>query len=411
MSENKSRPSLYVDHLHLKGFKSIEDLEVKINPGLNILIGKNGAGKSNFLEFLETVLASLRIMKDHLPFKSAVLKLNDGNDNNFEIDIAKPSKRPIHDDNELWDYYESYHQRLIINNQLVFDNSNEETINHPFVFNKKTIKIGRSLHNAFPKMGYYFRISPSYIRFDLPKKLSGIETPTVIQIPLADDDSFWNFEPLLPNFLWEVFLDTEDSILTHFDEVNVTLSAWDNIDAPLLLDKLILPEYIIDNLIRFTPIKGLKFNENITLFKDDKFINIENIKLEFLINERWTPWSQLSDGTKRLFFIITEITSYEKGLVLIEEPELGIHPHQFDLLMQFIKEQSLQKQIILSTHSPKALDHLEEDELDKILIAVYDREKGTQLHHLNPEQIHKAKTYMNEVGYLSDYWLLSDLEE
>ena len=66
---------------------------------------------------------------------------------------------------------------------------------------------------------------------------------------------------------------------------------------------------------------------------------IENIQLDFKIDGRWLPWSQLSDGTKRLFYIIAEVSNNE-ALILIEEPELGIHPHQFNLLMDFLKEQA-----------------------------------------------------------------------
>ena len=47
-------------HLHqikLKGFKSIKDLDLKMNP-INILIGANGAGKSNFIS-LFTFLRNL----------------------------------------------------------------------------------------------------------------------------------------------------------------------------------------------------------------------------------------------------------------------------------------------------------------------------------------------------------------
>ena len=122
------------------------------------------------------------------------------------------------------------------------------------------------------------------------------------------------------------------------------------------------------------------------------------------------PWSQLSDGTKRLFYLITEITNWTGGLILVEEPELGIHPRQFHLLMQFLKEEAEEKQIIMSTHSPQALNFLEESELLHILITYYDQKKGTLIKHLSTSQISKAKKYMKEVGFLSDYWMLSDLE-
>ncbi|HRG89368.1 MAG TPA: AAA family ATPase, partial [Chitinophagales bacterium] len=104
-------------------------------------------------------------------------------------------------------------------------------------------------------------------------------------------------------------------------------------------------------------------------------------------------------------------SSERDELILVEEPELGIHPHQFHLVMQFLKEQAETKQIIISTHSPQALNYLNEDELSNILITKYDAKKGTQVKHLTKPQINKAKKYMKEVGFLSDYWMMSDLEE
>ena len=79
-------------------------------------------------------------------------------------------------------------------------------------------------------------------------------------------------------------------------------------------------------------------------------------------------------------------------------------------LLQFIREQSREKQIILTTHSPQVLDILEPDELDRIIICSYDKEKGTQLNHLTQKQMDKAAKYMKEEAFLSDYWRFSDLE-
>lgn len=46
----------YITSVHLKGYKSIRDVSVTLNKGLNILIGANGSGKTNFLEFLDAAI-------------------------------------------------------------------------------------------------------------------------------------------------------------------------------------------------------------------------------------------------------------------------------------------------------------------------------------------------------------------
>ncbi len=121
------------------------------------------------------------------------------------------------------------------------------------------------------------------------------------------------------------------------------------------------------------------------------------------------PWSYLSDGTKRLFYIITETLSIESGALIIEEPELGIHPRQLYSLMNFFKDQSVEKQIYISTHSPVVLDVLSPKELNCIIITKFGK-KGSEFRKLSKKEKDKAIEYMNSVGELSYYWLHSDLE-
>jgi energy-coupling factor transporter ATP-binding protein EcfA2 len=160
---------------------------------------------------------------------------------------------------------------------------------------------------------------------------------------------------------------------------------------------------------------------------NDEKVKVVGVSLEFRIDDDWLQFEDLSDGLARLVYIILEmsigghfdfnataVARYNDddvdNLILLEEPELGIHPHQLHQLMLFIKEQSEQQQVILTTHSPQVLDILDPDELDRIHIAKYDREKGTTLHRLNKKQVAKAKKYMEE-DFLSDYWRFSDLED
>ena len=41
-----------MDYIEIKGYKSIKDARIELRP-INILIGANGSGKSNFLSFIE----------------------------------------------------------------------------------------------------------------------------------------------------------------------------------------------------------------------------------------------------------------------------------------------------------------------------------------------------------------------
>jgi predicted ATP-dependent endonuclease of OLD family len=149
-------------------------------------------------------------------------------------------------------------------------------------------------------------------------------------------------------------------------------------------------------LKQYTPIEDFRFSNNYNIFIDEEKENctITNLYLEFKIDGNWLPFSSLSDGTKRLFYIISEVNDNTGNLIgrmtnnrlfklqneisriiLIEEPELGIHPHQFHQLMQFLKIESETKQIIITTHSPEALNVLNANELNRIIIASIENTK------------------------------------
>jgi predicted ATPase len=78
--------------------------------------------------------------------------------------------------------------------------------------------------------------------------------------------------------------------------------------------------------------------------------HIEGTKEPFYLNE-------MSDGTIRMLTWATILLSPDPPkLVVIDEPELGIHPSWMPVLAEWIKRASQQTQVIISTHSPDLLD-------------------------------------------------------
>ena len=51
--QDRSSMSNRVEHLHIAGFRSLADVEIKGLPGVSVLIGANGSGKSNLIRFFE----------------------------------------------------------------------------------------------------------------------------------------------------------------------------------------------------------------------------------------------------------------------------------------------------------------------------------------------------------------------
>ena len=96
--------------------------------------------------------------------------------------------------------------------------------------------------------------------------------------------------------------------------------------------------------------------------------------------------SSLSDGTLRFMALATlflQPTEYRPSVILVDEPELGMHPFAITLLAALMKSASTNSQVIVSTQSSLLLDHFEPEE-----VLVADRVDGaTRLAPLEPSRL------------------------
>ncbi len=382
---------IIVERIQIEEYKSIELLSVELHEDINILVGGNGSGKSNFLSAInETYLPE---NTEIAPYRSVKLDLKASTGEQIRLELSRLQMRVM---DIATDETFSISQKLYINGKFAFHNvgPDDTTLGLGYVTNLKV---------ALSNLKLSFWRKPLFVNFNLPKHLAIIDEPGLISVSLKGEGGIRS-ENQSTNFITGII----DRI--SFDKEFLYLD-HDLIDRKVLLAHLTIEEKVKDNLRKFSPIKDIRFNENINIYRTDKQTIVENLKLDFLVSGNWLPWSQLSDGTKRLFYIMSEITVNEGRLILIEEPELGIHPHQLDLFMTFLKEQSRFSQMIISTHSPSALNHFSKDQLDRILLVSNTPKRGTRIERLSDEKIKKADLYIKEVGSLSDYWLMSDLEE
>ena len=91
--------------------------------------------------------------------------------------------------------------------------------------------------------------------------------------------------------------------------------------------------------------------------------------------------ASLSDGTLRFMALATlflQPKRHRPSVILVDEPELGMHPYAITLLASLMKQASNETQVIVSTQSSLLLDHFEPED-----VLVADRADGaTQLKRL-----------------------------
>lgn len=356
----------FIGKVHMENYKSIRNLDLKFSPNLNIIIGPNGSGKTNFLDFLDGVM------------------------NGRYEDFKKSTKAKI-------TMFYSVPQT-------------EETISCSYDNDKNRFKCETGEYDdeklyegklGFKKIGYNLPILDFFENFKN-------------EITYSYEDKIW-------------YMDNNFKTLQFFNEF---IQNW-VYDEPIKLEddeselkKKVLSSFaesepissLISMLRHFSLVKDVKIQDGISVkkTKDNKKFTLRNFSLEFLVNDEYLTWSQLSDGTKRVFTIIAtayiHLRQNEHSVIAIEEPEVGIHPQQLFLLMTFLKKASAESQIIITTHAPQVLNFIDSHELNQIIITDYTAEEGTQMRYLTEKEQSQAKKYMENEGFLSDYWVHLNLE-
>ena len=105
-------------------------------------------------------------------------------------------------------------------------------------------------------------------------------------------------------------------------------------------------------------------------FFDDFLLREEEDKDDVLLEWRQKgsdyPFhpSQISDGTLRFICLATALLQPNPpSTVLLDEPELGLHPHALALLAGLIQKASKRTQVIASTQSAALIDHFQPEDI------------------------------------------------
>jgi predicted ATPase len=149
----------------------------------------------------------------------------------------------------------------------------------------------------------------------------------------------------------------------------------------------------IEMLVRIVAPYFERFN-----LQPDEF-NEDNIRLEWKekYSDAYFRANHLSDGTLRFIALATLLlTPKMPEVIIIDEPELGLHPSAINILAGLIKEESTRTQIILSTQSVNFIDNFEPEDI----IAV-DREDGQSV--FKRQSSEELKEWLKDYS-IGDLW-------
>lgn len=155
----------------------------------------------------------------------------------------------------------------------------------------------------------------------------------------------------------------DDSDYLRFDAANI---------APFLLDlknnEKSAYKQIVDTIRLVTP-----FFDDFILKPNKK----EKVRLRWRQKGSDYPLKpqHLSDGTLRFICLTTALLQPDPpSTIIIDEPELGLHPYAIEILAELILATSTKTQLIVSTQSPSLVDYFDPED-----IIVVNRKKGASV--------------------------------
>jgi predicted ATPase len=330
-----------IDHISLAGFKSVKNLDhFEIRP-INILIGANGVGKSNFVsifsflheiregrlqEYVRRAGGAEQILyfgsktTDEITFKISFRK----EVNSYNLTLTPTSDDTLVPTREVASYWDKNRYNSPFNSPLWPEENGREA-------GISSSKLKRTDDWVRERLGRW-RV---YHLHD-----SSATSPMRKTAQVADNRFLRDDAANLPAFLY-------------------------------LLKQKYQTSY---SLIRATIRQVAPFFDDFNLEPDR--LNSETIRLSWKHrnSDQYFGASALSDGTLRfmaLAALFLQPPELRPAAIILDEPELGLHPKAIALLSSLIKQASIGSQVILSTQSPVLLDHFNPED-----VVVAERQKG-----------------------------------
>jgi predicted ATPase len=413
--------------LTTKNYKNLQlDPSVKLN-NLNIFIGSNGSGKSNFISCLKFLKDCLIAIPDEnrgvSSFEDAVAKF--GGDRLLDVNVESPAKVSIaccfsqinqtgnlQKDSAILDfklYTDREKVRASISEEYLYGGEDLQgtSSRQPFYYYKfHNRELGQGLLSVYNSPGQ----EPTHFETldNIPTNSLGLLTITTLlensQSP-PENTPVYKIRRELIEFIskWQFYnannmnLNLIRTVEPKIGGSDIYLSAsGDNL--PLVLENLSQKNIdfedslneamksILPKTRRIRPVRSGRLSLTVEWY-------FEDIKEVFYLNE-------MSDGTVRMLCWATILHSpFLPSLIVIDEPELGLHVSWMPILAEWIKKAATKTQIIITTHSPDLLDHFT-DCLENVLC--FYSENRT---HFSVKSLSKAMLEQK----LEEGWQLGDL--
>ena len=370
-----------LDWITVKGFKSIKSVEeLELRP-INVLIGANGAGKSNFIDVF-SFLKAIRLggLKDYVMRAGGAEKiLHFGSKTTQQLSIGisfEKEKREYNivlapdDADGMFPSEEglkpiSEGARTSVKREQI----TSESFSTEYGIHGRGGEAG--IYNSKDKSSAIPRVREHLLQWRVYHFHDTSASSLIKKTVAVDDNDFLRHDGSnLAAFLY--YLREEHG--RSYEMIRRTVQ----LVAPFFDDFILEPRKLEEDTIR--------------------------LQWKHQGSDGYFDAASLSDGSLRFIALTTLLlqpTALRPSVILLDEPELGLHPAAITILASLIKQVSTETQIIVASQSPIFLDHFGPED-----VLVAERLEGaTQFKRLEGE---KLKSWLEEYS-LGQLWEKNEL--
>ena len=319
-----------INLIHIKNFKSIVNILMNDISDFSIFAGANGVGKSNIFEAIE-------FFKTIVQFGAVTaIKKYGGYDNIHSRKMRKENARKFLFEIDI-DIDRNYHYKL-----EVFSLDEDPYLKEIFKIDGKIVakrdKDDISLSNT-------------------PLDINFLKEQTVLNLISKESKVFLDFIKATKRYTIDPNLarepdDFTSEIILEKDASNITtvLSNIEKNNSEDVEEIIETMQLLIPNLEKISIRKEKLINKMVSTFKE------HGSKSTF-------PARLVSDGTIYALSILAIIYSNNNGIIMIEEPERGLHPKAISELVEFFRQKSEQYPIFINTHNEAIIKKAKPNEL------------------------------------------------
>lgn len=346
--------------IKVEGYKSIKQQTVPIGD-MNVLIGQNGAGKSNFISLF-------KFIRDIIEARLQFVVQKAGGAEQLLFYGSKQTDR-IHIRLDFANLYEIYlvptanDSLFVEREQCVNSRDERDDQDMPYWRTSTIAQVESSLHNVYRNQSqdevYDFLINWRVYHFHDTSDSAGMKKYS----SLADTRFLFEDASNLATFLYLL----QERYPGFFDRIVKTI-------------QLVIP-----------------FFKNFVLRPNE--LNPETIRLEWQdkFSDKIFTASSLSDGSLRFICMATLLLQPKlPPLIVLDEPELGLHPTAISVLAGLLKKASVRSQVLISTQSVNLVNEFEPEN-----VIVVDREEGASVFRTLDSE--KLSEWLNNYS-LGDIW-------